>query len=237
MSAAEQLDNQKPVILEITNNGIKAQFESESGSKIFKSIGLQSLARVLNKDAEFDTGFLPTYGKDYIAIKRYIKMGDKEILFIEASPANRTVNHRDDGEFPRVRFPGLLMAVTCRVKNDGTLEPRDTRLFATHGPLMRDTDRLFKFPFANVHQENGSICWGSINWRHGIRNLTQAGSLLTRFLGEECNNDLYSSAGCGVNLRDRLQSLTDASDFPYEQLREDLNFSGLMSLCKSRRIG
>ena len=101
MSAAEEIaietpeevvDQNAPVLMKITSTGIKAEFETSNGKKVFKNIGLGSLSRVLNRDTEFDTGFLPLYGSNYIGIKRYIKMGDKEIIFIEGSPSNRNVD-------------------------------------------------------------------------------------------------------------------------------------------------
>jgi len=239
MSAAEQINNEAPVVLTVTNGGIKAEFKGRSGNKIYKNIGLNSLARVLNKDAEFDTGFLPVYGKNYIAIKRYVKMGDKEILFIEASPNNRTCkyNNVNEGEILNVRYPGLMMAVTCRVKNDGTLEPRDSRLYATQGPIIRDTDQLYRFPFANVY-EDGRICWGGVDWTRGIRNLTQAGSLLDRFLSETMNDDLYHRGNRrNESLRDRLIGLKDAPEYPYDTLTADFQFRDLMSMVKGRSIG
>jgi len=237
MSAAEELDRDAPVVLTVTNNGIKAEFKGRRGNKVFKNIGLQSLARVLNRDAEFDTGFLPVYGRHYIAVKRYIKMGDKEIIFIEASPANRTVkyNRVDNGEIQNVRYPGLLMSVVCRVDNTGILTPHDTRLYATQGPIIRDTDQLYRFPFANVYSD-GKICWGSVNYRKGVKNLTQAGSLLDTFLSGTMNNDLYDRNG-GGHLVDRLEGLKDACEYPYSTLRPEFNFRDLTSLLKGRGVG
>lgn len=234
MAAAEQINENAPVVLTVTNNGIKAEFEGSSGNKVFKNIGLNSLARVLNRDAEFDTGFLPIYGSNYIAIKRYIKMGDKEILFLEASPSNRTVNFQGGREFSAVRFPGLIMAVVCRVNANGTLTPQHTKLYATQGPILRETDQLYKFPFANVYQEDSRICWGGVQWQRGITNLTQAGSLLERFLSETMNRDLYQG---NQSLESKLESLQNACEYPYQELRPDFTFRELVSLTKSRSMG
>ncbi len=238
MSAAEQISPTAPITLKVTNNGIKAEFHGRRGQKIYKNIGLGSLARILNKDSEFDSGFLPVYGRHYIAIKRYVKMGDKEIIFIEASPANRDTKYSgiSGGEVKNVRYPGLLMSVACRVNSDGTLSPRDTRLFATCGPILRDTDQLYKFPFGNVSDSNGSICWGGIDVFRGIKNLTQAGSLLDTFLYNRMNDDLYRNRD-GHNLRDKLASLKDAVEYPYDTLTKDFVFRDLLSLLKGRSVG
>lgn len=241
--AEEQpINTEAPVTLKISTAGIKAEFEGTNGRKIFKNIGLNSMSRILNRDSEFDTGFLPIYGRNYMAIKRYVKMGDKEILFIEASPSNRLVKFGYDNleEIPNVRFPGLLMAVTCRVNNDGTISPKDTRVFATQGPILRDTDQLYRFPFGNVYTPDGRICWGSAGREHNkIKTLTQAGSLLDTFLFAGMNNDLYNNDqnGSRMQLQDYLKSLQDKPEFPYGDLRAEINFRDLTSLLKSNSIG
>lgn len=242
MSAVEEIiepiNVDAPVTLRITSAGIKAEFENNNGRKVFKNIGLQSMSRILNKDSEFDTGFLPIYGNSYIGIKRYIKMGDKELLFIEASPSNRLVKFGYDNleEIPKVKFPGILMSVVCRVNKDGSLEPRDTRLFATRGPVVRDSDVLYKYPFGNVYSD-GKICWGSVQYDRGIKNLTHAGSLLDLFLSTAMNTDLYSR-NSGLGLKDLLKSLQDQSEFPYEDLTDaNMSFRGLTSLLKGKNVG
>jgi len=241
-AAAEEINTEAPVTLKITTAGIKAEFEGTNGRKIFKNIGLNSMSRILNRDSEFDTGFLPIYGRHYMAIKRYVKMGDKEILFIEASPCNRLIKwgHDNLDEITNVRFPGLLMAVTCRVNNDGTISPKDTRVFATQGPILRDTDQLYRFPFGNVYHPDGRICWGSAGREHNkIRTLTQAGSLLDTFLFAGMNNDLYGNDTNNANmgLEQYLRSLQDKPEFPYSDLKSEISFKDLTSLLKSSNIG
>jgi hypothetical protein len=242
MSVAEEINTEAPVTLKITTAGIKAEFEGINGRKIFKNIGLNSMSRILNRDSEFDTGFLPIYGRNYMAIKRYIKMGDKEILFIEASPCNRLIKfgYNSLDEITNVRFPGLMMAVTCRVNNDGTISPKDTRVFATQGPILRDTDQLYRFPFGNVYTPDGRVCWGSAQREHNkIKTLTQAGSLLDTFLFAGMNEDLYSNEqnNTGILLEEYLETLQDKSEFPYSDLKPEITFKDLTSLLKSSSIG
>lgn len=241
----QPIDTEAPVILKITTSGIKAEFQGTNGRKVFKNIGLQSMSRILNKDSEFDTGFLPLYGRNYMGIKKYIKLGDKEIVFIEGSPCNRTVKYYNrnidnpNQDLLNVRFPGLIMAVVCNVEKSGALKVVNTRLFATQGPVLRDSDQLYRFPFGNVYQPDGRICWGSASHeQQKIKNLTQAGSLLDTFLFSRMNSDLYGGScnKSGKNLDSYLESLKDISDFPYGDLIPEISFKELTSLLKSKNV-
>lgn len=235
-----KLNLDAPVILRISNSGVKAEFEGDKG-KIYKNIGLPSLSKILTIDAEFDTGFLPIFGKNYIGVKRYYKYPDKEIIFIEASPANRTVRFgkgdSETKEFKNVAFPGLLMAITMRVKSNGQLEVANHKLFATPNPIIRDSDQLYRFPFGNVYSDGG-ICWGNINPSKNIRTLTQAAGLLDEFLYGRMNSDLYSSGrSSGMSLEKLLESLQDKPEFTETLTKTDLTFRDLASMLKSKNVG
>lgn len=241
MKTLEKIDkigSEVPVILKVTNNGINAEFINNSGQKIYKNIGLPSMARIWSKEAEFDSGFLPAFGKNYIATKRYIKYSDKDILFVEASPSRRTINFNNGKKYENVMFPGLLMGIMCKRKTNGDIEIVTERLYATVGPILRDTDPLFIFPFANVHAQSGSICWGGINYRRNIKTIAQAGSILDTFLYNTMNSDLYDKSTFGVSLPDLITSLQNSESFPYEKLKKaGLTFKELNSLLKNRRNG
>lgn len=240
--STEEINTEVPVILKITSSGIKAEFKGTNGRKIFKSIGLESMSRVLNRDSEFDTGFLPLYGRHYMGIKRYIKAGDKEILFIEASPANRLVKYGSNSkEITNVRFPGLMMSVMCVADSRGKLKVKDTRLFSTVNPILRESDMLYRFPFGNIFQPDGRVCWGNIeNSALGnIKNLTHAGSLLDTFLFSGMNSDLYGSGtrDRSGSLEDHLKRLQDLPEYPYDELISEISFKELSSLIKSKNVG
>jgi hypothetical protein len=233
------LDKNAPVILRITTEGIKAEFKKSTGGKVFKNINVDSMAKILNTDAEFDTGFLPLYGKNYMGTKRYIKYPDKEIMLVEASPSWRTVKFDTGGgkikELSGVAFPGLLMAVVCRPEKNGTLRIVHERLFATGSPTLRDTDILYRFPFGNVY-EDGRICWGQVNESKNIKSISQAGSLLDTFLFNTMNSDLYYKSE--PPLLAYLESLQSGVDFPHETLRAtQYTIKELTLLMKSKNIG
>lgn len=235
-----KLNLDAPIILKISNSGVKAEFEGDKG-KVYKNISLPSLSKVLTVDAEFDTGFLPIFGKNYIGVKRYYKYPDKEIIFIEASPANRTVNFGkndfDTKEFKNVAFPGLLMAITMRVKSNGQLEVANHKLFATPNPIIRDNDQLYRFPFGNVYSD-GAICWGNIVPGKNIKTLTQAASLLDEFLYGRMNADLYTpNRSNGMSLEALLESLQDKPEFTETLIKTDLTFRDLVSMLKSKNVG
>lgn len=224
--------------LTITPLGIKAQLNlPEGGGTVYKNIALQSLIKALNKDQEFDTGFLMAYGPGAIAVKRYIKSGSKEIILIEASPANRPISfntgYNDAKEFQAIRYPGLLMSVILETVQNRT-QIKETRIFATTGPILRESDKLFKFPFGNVYTENrGNICWGQVD-RGRIDSVSKACSLMNMFLEAGMNYDLYHDYGFG-NLSSFLISLENATTFPYEKLSFDLTVAQLLELLKSKR--
>lgn len=237
MSAVKDLDKSAPVQLSIGSNGIKAEFSTTKGKKIFKNIAMGSLAKALNNDAEFDTGFLSIYGRNYIGVKRLIKIGDRELIFVEASPANRDVsfgyNSDDNRQFNSVRFPGLLMGIVCDVSNSGAYHVKAMKLYATRNPLMSDQDRLYRYPFGNVYDDAG-ICWGSVNDKNKVRNVSQAASLLPAFIESQMNSDLYPGHRSYGSLADQLESLQDASDYDYDSLRSaNMNFRDLVSMFKN----
>lgn len=238
IATKEQIDVNAPIIMSIGTNGIKAEFKNTKGSKVYKNISLASMTKVLNEDAEFDSGFLPLFGKNYMGARRFVKNPDKEILFIEACPALRTVKYgreeRDHKVFQNVAFPGLLLAALCTVERSGKLvfSTGASRLYATAGPILRETDGLYSFPFGNVYTD-GRICWGNTDPCKGVSNLTQVGAVLDTFLYGLMNDDLYSGS---MGLQSTLKSLENSS-YPYETLKKtDLNFRDLVSLMKSKNV-
>lgn len=246
MSAVEEveigLDPNAPVIMTISSGGIKAEFEGKNGRKVYKNIGLASMSKILNRDTEFDSGMLPLYGRNYMGIRRYIKAADREILFIEASSTLKTIKHgydRDDlEELSNVRLPGLLMTVVLRTEG-ANLRVSDTRLFSLRAPIMRDTDQICRFPLGNVYQPDGRICWGSAERDlSGIKSVNQAGGLLDSFLFSAMNDDLYGSGTTrtGTDVISHLRSLQDLTDYPYEELKNEMNFKDLLSLLKSKNV-
>ena len=125
------------------------------------------------------------------------------------------------------------MCVVCKVQKNGDLDPIDTRLFATRGPLLRESDQLYRFPFGNIYSD-GRVCWGRVEYKTGIKSLAQAASLLETFLFHTMNTDLYTGRGDG--LETYLKSLQDAGEFPYEDLTPDLTFRDIASLLKGKNV-
>jgi len=234
-------ENEEPAFsyaeLNLTENGVRVKFENEAGRTTYKTLGLESIARIFNKDQVFDSGFLPLYGSNYIGVKRVIRIGDKQIYLLESCPMNRDTDYKRE-TIKKVRYPGLIMAVICRSNVDQSVSVTDSRIFATTGPIMRESDALYDFPFGNVYSGNrGSICWGSYsNILHSADTVPKACSLLTTFLDAQMNSDLYQPF-IGKGLEDLLQDLSEAKNFPYDGLKKSMTIKELLSLTKSKRVG
>jgi hypothetical protein len=103
------------IVLNFTDYGIKSECKKDDGETIYKNISVDTLKNILNKNMEYDTGFFNIYGPGHIGVKRYMKYGQKEIIFIEAAPSIREVIYEERKH--QIPFPGLIMAVVMKNEN------------------------------------------------------------------------------------------------------------------------
>jgi len=176
------------IFLRFKQDEIRAEYRYNSRKHI-KYLSLADLATMLAKDIKLDTEILNLGGSNYQGVRRYIKEGSMEFIFLEAGPHTRNLKYRirnADGEGSQnidvpTALPTIFMALS--IENE---KLKDSLLFSTRYPVVSDTIQLYKFPFGNVW-EDGRICWGD-NERADMGK--EKFTLLNFFLESRFNNDL-----------------------------------------------
>lgn len=126
--------------------------------KYTKYLSIDSLSTIFKNDTRYDTGIMELSGTDYSGVRRYIKQGSTEILFLEASAGKRAIRFADYA-LPMISgetyFPTVFMALILR---DGALH--NSYCWAARYPVVTEAVQLYKFPFGNVYHPDCRVCWG-----------------------------------------------------------------------------
>lgn len=84
--------------------------------------------------------------------------------------------------------------------------------------MLNETSRLYQYPFGNVYQGNGNICWGNISLPE-INKLKDFDQLPEIFFSSSTNDDLWHSGFSGARTqREFLNNLKTMQSFPEDWL-------------------
>lgn len=199
------------------SNEVKVQVFHDDGECISKSIYFRDFVKLLSKSMVDEGGSgnlrLGKLPKGYYdgSIDPF-----KPDTFscIVTRPAQVLPLQYYDSVF-RVPYPALVFAFHSEGGNITA-----SRCFAVLDENVKDDTALYHYPFGNVYEEDGHICWGNINLSE-FDTLKSIDRLVALFNGSESNSDLYRGYNSGFKaLRSMLEELQKRTAFPAEWLAE-----------------
>jgi len=160
--------------------------------------------------------------------------GNQHLVILEAKAHKRDIIFRNKAQseapqlpFYNVPFPYLVMLVKAK-EQDNAFTVDGTRIYAMKGPLLKDDDMVYDYPYSNVYNEDGRVCWGKALGKTST--ILHLSTLLNEFLISVMNNDLYNPlrshypAKSFLELLERLN--TEAlEEYPYSTLTKPKKFS------------
>lgn len=191
----------------------RIQYE-RNGINYDKILTLDTFISLLASEYGFKSPLL-TPGTRY-----YEKKDQRHILFVEIPPVCRHIKfiNRDravifEGVTP---FPWTLLEIVVAENADGgfTLVANEVRIFALARPLLDLDDMLYKFPAANIFDDN-RICWGSTfsNGNDRFKTLGELGRLIDLYFSSNFNTDISPRINKYTRYEDMLRAIKDTKTF------------------------
>ena len=181
-----------------------------------KTVALVDLLMALSRDMEITTGILPHGTRFYRGTKQEYSIG------IQVQGKVRTAEFRlpEVGSTTMtVPFPELLFIFSISDKR-----VTETKLFSCIPPIGRPHDRLYMFPYGNVYDKTGRVCWGSIVLPE-IAEPVMLDGVVARFFTSVFSGHLISGTSTFhppegvVNLRTLLGHMVGKEYFPDKVLK------------------
>lgn len=93
---------------------------------------------------------------------------------------------------------------------------QSTKVFAIKDKIVKDTSKIYTYPFGNVSLYDGRVCWG-LNQLKKIKKLKDLEEIMTLFINSPCNSDHYDGKLCcgqDITLRQLFEGLKTLDKFP-----------------------
>lgn len=221
------------VVMEFIADGIKVSYDGANGSTIQKIIDPESLVDALSKQVKFETGLLPK------GTKYFKHMENRDLIAIEYPAHIRQIQFRGGQSFTlpiptTVHFISLIM-------QGNHYSFGGSKCFCLVQPLISPATDLYTFPYGNVGNSGGDVCWGSIRLPD-IKELPGVLAYVDTFFSSVFNGDLgdhtfhpfHYTAENGVevdvNHAARLMAyLNGKTEFPVDKLIRASDFKSVIS--------
>jgi len=148
--------------IKIFDQFAELSYKGPNNALVNKIVDIADLHAVFKDNVNHDTGDLAVFGDGVIGVRRIISRGDK--MFVLVNAINPCVDMTFDGSpIKHVYFPSLIMAVhLTKPGRKYRVDKSKTVILAHEHNLIDGNSQLYRFPFCNVHQGVGRICWGRI---------------------------------------------------------------------------
>lgn len=164
----------------------------------------------------FETPALPPNTVKYMALP-----DGKVVLAMEKKAFKHDISYHNT-KFKDVPFPNLLFVFVLTPREDKYLI-EEKRLYAFKDKVLRDTTKLYRFPFSHVMLD-GSMCFFFLS---EVKDLAQMTSFFYNWINVGFTDHYYNSNGQGKNyfnmpLR-QIFNQTQGKEFEFDKLVEDGN--------------
>lgn len=209
-------DMSTAIIIEIKDKS-DVTVKMKNGSVVStKSVTLADLLMALSRDMEITTGILPHGTRFYRGTVQAYDIG------IQVATKVRTAEFRlpeVGSKTMTVPFPEMLFIFSVRNKRIV-----DTKVFSCIPPIGRPHDRLYMFPYGNVYDKTGRVCWGSVVLPD-VAEPVMLDGIVARFFTSVFSGHLMSGTSTFhppdgvVNLRTLLEHMSGQEHFPDKVLK------------------
>lgn len=225
--------------MEFIADGIKVSYDGTNGSTVQKIIDPESLVDALSKQVKFETGLLPK------GTKYFKHMENRDIIVIEYPAHLRQIQFGHDHTLFTLPIPTTVHFFTLYLQGNH-YQFGGSKCFCLVQPLISPATDLYTFPYGNVGNSGGDVCWGSIRLPD-IKELPGVLAYVDTFFSSVFNGDLGDNTfhpfhytaedGTNVNVNHaaRLMAyLNGKTEFPMDKLIHTSDFKTTISRYSGR---
>lgn len=205
--------------IEVNTNGATRTFHT-SHNELFQLL-MDNCVKEEKVRKEYDLPVFETPALPPNTVK-YMALPDGKVLLAMEKKAFQYDISYHNTKFNAVPFPNLLFVFLLAPRGDKYVI-QQKRLYAFKDKVLRDTTKLYRFPFSHVMLD-GSMCFFFLS---EVNDLAQMTSFIYNWLSASFTDHYYSSNGEGKNLFKmplrQIFTQTQGKEFEFDKLVEDGN--------------
>lgn len=195
-----------------------------------KFVSIDDLTSSLVDSYKFSTGIMPKGTRFFSGtLSNYV-------IGIETPAITKLCNLFIDKKESQRLLPIPRCLFTFNIRNNNVEE---SFIHALKCSIFNESDDLFKFPYGNAYDYNGSICWGDVKTGK-IKSPIEVISLISNFFNSYFNGDLFVTDTINfavLGLKDHSFSnfitiMEGQEKFPIDALNKDREYMIVSQLMK-----